>query len=138
MTLNPDQITLIRATFVDLMDDFNPWQTRFYETFFKLAPHVKPLFRDDIAGQEMRFLTTLKVIVDNLDEPDALKPRYAELGRVHAIVGVKRKDFDPMCEALIETIRETLGERFTPKIEAAWRQGYKHVADQVMKGGGLK
>ncbi|NOX40872.1 MAG: hypothetical protein GXP05_10250 [Alphaproteobacteria bacterium] len=137
MNLTSDHIALIRSSFVDLMSDFDPWHTRFYEIFFRLAPHVKSMFRDDIVGQEMRFMTTLKVIVDNLDQPDVLKPRYAELGHTHAILGVKRKDFDPMGEALIETIRETLGDAFTRETEAAWRQGYRHVADQIIAGAGL-
>jgi len=131
MVLTDKQQALVRESFAKAMDVHDPWDTRFYTRFFKRAPHLRALFRDDIAGQEMRFMTTLKVIVDNLGQTDTLKPRYAELGRAHALIGVTSKDYAPMKEALMETLGELLGDDFTAEVEDAWRLLYTQIAERL-------
>lgn len=133
MGLTDKQTGLIRDSFAKVMKAHNPWETKFYDRFFRRAPHIRHLFRDDIAGQEMQFMTTLKVIVDNLGQEHVLKPRYAELGHQHALIGIKPADYTLMEDALMDTLGDLLGAGFTPQTEDAWRLLYRQVAAKLQE-----
>jgi nitric oxide dioxygenase len=51
-----------------------------------------------------------------------------ELGKGHAAYGVKAEHYEPMREALIDTMREKLGSEFDASLEAQWRVLYDRVA----------
>lgn len=137
MPLSDDQLTLIRQSFDVLRNDMAPPSAYFYEDLFSRAPHLRPLFRDDLAGQGMRFMSTLAVLVDNLHKPEDLAERYRELGATHARLGVTEDMFAPMGEALLATIRNALGERYTIDIEAAWRVAYQDFAAALVGKGNI-
>ena len=70
--------------------------------------------------------------IRNMDE---LNPYLDELGKTHADVkrGIKPSDFDLMQRNLIEVLRETLEDDFTPEVEQAWnlltKKFFKAVKD---------
>ena len=137
MPLSDDQLTLIRQSFNVLRHEMKPSSTFFYDDLFRRAPELRSLFRDDLAGQGMKFLSTLAVIVDNLHQPDTLADRYSDLGRLHRTLGITGPMFEPMGEALLATIRNALGETWTIEIEAAWRQAFGEMADELIARGGI-
>ena len=135
MPLSDDQLRLIRQSFDVLRNDMAPPSAYFYESLFARAPHLRSLFRDDLAGQGMRFMSTLAVLVDNLHKPEDLAERYRELGATHARLGVTEEMFAPLGEALLATIKNALGERYTIDIEAAWRVAYQEFAAALVGQG---
>lgn len=135
MPLSDDQLTLIRQSFDVVRHNLAPSSTFFYDDLFRRAPELRSLFRDDLAGQGMKFMSTLAVIVDNLHKPEALAERYQELGALHARLGITKKMFEPLGEALIATIKDTLGETYTIEIEAAWRVAFADMAAALMAQG---
>jgi len=135
MALTKAQVDLIRESFALLKPDVQTASEVFYERLFEIAPQVRPLFRGDIAGQGMKFMTTLGLIVDDIDNPVVLEPYLRQLAEGHAAYGVKPEHYAPMRQALIETIRETLGERFSAEAEAAWEAAYDHLADAMIRFG---
>ncbi len=137
MPLSDDQLTLIRQSFNALRQEMKPSSTFFYDDLFRRAPELRSLFRDDLAGQGMKFLSTLAVIVDNLHQPETLAERYSDLGALHRTVGVSAKMFAPMGEALLATIKNALGETWTIEIEAAWRQAFAEMADELVARGDI-
>jgi hemoglobin-like flavoprotein len=98
---------------------------------------MKKLFRDDLAGQGMKFMSTLDVIVRKLDDEAALANRYKGLGQTHAAIGIKATDFLPMEEALMDTLRHALEDDFTPELESAWRKAYAIVSSNMIRRGGM-
>ncbi len=134
----PDpQAALIRETFHKLQPQVALASLEFYKALFQRAPHLEKLFRDDLAGQGMKFMTTLGFIVENMASPEKLDEKLSELGRVHGILGVKAADFEPMGEALMQTFRNELGEDFTPEAEAAWRAAYADLSNRIIALGGI-
>ncbi len=90
------------------------------------------MFRGDMAGQGMQFMSTLAVILEHLDDPQALRPYLEWLAQGHAAYGVKPEHFHPMGQALIWTMRETLGERFPEGADAAWEAAYYLIACEMI------
>ncbi len=112
---------------------------QFYEALFRRAPHLKPMFREDLGGQGMRFMATLGAIVDNLHRPEhrpeAMADRYTDLGAGHRAIGVTARDFEPMGKALLDTLEETLGDAFTPEKREAWALAFAEFSHDIIERG---
>lgn len=137
MSLTDNQIARVQSSFENLRGAQLPPTAEFYETLFRLAPEYRSLFRDDLEGQGMKFMSTLAVIVDDLDDPEKLDARFRELGQAHAALGITSKHFLPMEEALMESLRGRLGDVFDADTEAAWRAAYGEVAKSIIEKGGI-
>lgn len=133
MTLTTAQIALIRDSFHRLQPNVVTASELFYERLFEIAPELRSLFRSDMEGQGMRFMSTLGVILDHLDDPVALQPYLERLAQGHAAFGVKPEHFHPMGQALIGTMRETLGDEFPKGADTAWEAAYDHLAQKMIQ-----
>ncbi len=133
MTLSAREIALIRESFERLQPHVEAASELFYRRLFEIAPELRALFRADMAGQGMRFMSTLAVIVQRFDDPEALKPYLARLAAGHAAYGVKPAHFRPMGRALIATMRETLGADFPEGAESAWEAAYDLLAREMQR-----
>lgn len=137
MSLDHRQIALVRESFRGIDQTPTPVHRQFYETLFRHDPKLRALFRADIESQGMSFMRTLRTILDNLERPETLGERYGELGVGHQAVGVHRRDFDVMEDALMETLANALGEAWDDEVEAAWRAAYREIAARMIAAGGI-
>ncbi len=137
MTLTSTELDMVRTSLATLRRDFDAHSLYFYEALFKRAPHLREMFREDLAGQGMKFMSTLGVIVEKLNDDDASAAQYTDLGKKHAILGIKADHFAPMEEALMDTLRAGLGREFTPELEAAWRKAYAKVSANMIRRGAI-
>ncbi len=135
MSISQDEIRMVQDSLSRLRHDFDARSMVFYQSLFSRAPELRVLFRDDLAGQGMKFMSTLDVIVKKLDHEEELIGRYKGLGEMHAAIGIKREHFVPMEEALIDTMRDALGDDFTPELETAWRRAYAVVSGNMIRRG---
>ncbi|MCV2873139.1 globin domain-containing protein [Defluviimonas sp. WL0050] len=137
MPLSAQQSVMIRESFALLRERLEPASIYFYEALFARDPSLRSMFRDDLAGQGMKFMTTLGMVIENIDHPEKLGDRFEELGKGHALIGVKAAHFAPMGEALIDTLRNELGESFTGELEVAWRAAYEELSARVIRRGNI-
>ena len=137
MTLTQEELALIRESLVALKPGYQTHSVTFYEKLFAQAPQLRSMFREDLAGQGMKFMTTLGVIVDKLHHESAVAEQYVGLGRKHASLGVEAAHFEPMREALLDTLRAAMGAEFTLEMEQAWRRGFDQVGANMMTRGGI-
>lgn len=137
MPLTASQLGIIRTSFDAVRKNFEPASTFFYEELFRRAPELRELFRDDLAGQGMKFMSTLATIVDGLHQPQDLSAQYGELGRLHGALGVTSTMFPPMGEALIATVKDTMGDRFSEEVAEVWRVAYDDMSEALIEKGGI-
>ena len=108
---------------------------RFYDHLFVIDPGAAQLFTGvDMSVQQWKLAQTLGVVVQSLDDLETLLPAVAALGRRHTRYGVLRHHFDSVGAALLQAFVDTLGQRFTPAVRAAWTQAYNLVATEMQKG----
>ncbi len=134
MQLTETEIALIRKSFDRLREQRSgrdPFGTDFYDRLFAKAPETRALFREDLAEQGMRFLSTLGVIVAALDKPEMLDAPFERLEAGHRAYGVRPEHFGPMGEALRETMAASLGERYDAATDAAWARAYELISARV-------
>jgi nitric oxide dioxygenase len=137
MAVSDEDIRLVQRSLPRIRECYAPASTDFYDNLFALAPDLRPLFRPDVATQEMRFMSTLATIADLLDDPGALGDELDDHARAHAGLGVRAEDFVPMGAALLVTLGETLGPAFDTRLQQAWRAAYDHFAAEMIRRGGF-
>lgn len=122
--MTPDQIALVKSTFVHALPVADAVATDFYRRLFDDHPQVRSLFPVDMAAQRRKLMMTLTTIVADLDKLDRLVPVVSELARRHVGYGAHEDHYGAVGAALIETLREALAPRFTADVEAAWLAAY--------------
>lgn len=132
------ELEQLRESYSKLRDDAGRNPAFFYDSLFRHAPGLRPLFREDLEGQGMKFMTTLGVILAKLDDEAAVDAHFHELGKRHKSLGVLTSHFPPMEEALIDTLRHALGEDLTPGLEALWRQAFEKIAGRMIQRGDIQ
>jgi hemoglobin-like flavoprotein len=70
----------------------------------------------------------ISVAVNSLARLETIVPAVQALGRRHAGYGVKRHHYTVVEAALLWTLAQGLGEKFTREIEEAWRTAYRVLA----------
>lgn len=124
-----ESLVLVRARVL-------PASSQFYDNLFVLAPELRKLFRSDLAGQGMRFMTTLTVIAELLDDEAELARELDGLAQAHRGIGVRAEHFAAIGAALLVTLGETLGDAFTCEVQEAWRATYEAFAARMIERGG--
>ncbi|AZQ12481.1 globin family protein [Shewanella khirikhana] len=132
MSLTEQQIKLIRQSFDLVRPISDDAAALFYRNLFEIDPTLRPLFKDDIRSQGRKLMAMLDAAVKGLERPDTLVPVLEDLARRHIKYGVKTTHFSPVGNALLYTLAEGLGDKFTPDTKAAWI-AVLHLVSDVMK-----
>jgi hemoglobin-like flavoprotein len=126
--MNLDRIALVKATFDALGPNANAAAELFYRRLFELDPSLKPMFSGDMAAQAAKFMATLRLAVTGLDRPETILAEVKRLGQAHVGYGVRGEHYQTVGRALLWALAQSLGEQFTPEVEAAWEDAYSLVA----------
>ena len=132
--VNAGEIRMVRGSFPAIAGVSGPVAALFYGRLFELAPHVRPLFRQDIAVQGRKLMDMLTTLVGNLDRFDELEPLLKAMGQRHAGYGVRPEHYETVRSALIWAFGIALEEEFTPELKSAWSAVIEAVS-AVMKEG---
>jgi hemoglobin-like flavoprotein len=133
--MTEDEIALVRESFAQLHRRKNETAELFYARLFEIAPEVRPLFKDDLAAQRINLMEFLAVAMATLRDPEGLTILLRKLGRNHRGYGVQEGHYDRVGEALIWTLRMSLGSGFTPELERAWTSLYGDIANIMIAAG---
>jgi hemoglobin-like flavoprotein len=100
----------------------------FYARLFEIDGDAARLFAaTDMVAQRAKFVAMIGLIVRAIDEPRALVPDVAALGRRHAGYGATEQHYASVGEALLSALGATLGPAFTPAVRGAWAEAYALV-----------
>jgi nitric oxide dioxygenase len=127
----PEQINLIERNFEAIAPRAEDVATVFYNRLFALQPALQLLFPANLSEQKKKLMATLAVAIKSLHNPNALIPLLEDLGRRHALYGVREEYYETVSTALLLTLRDALGKEFTPQSSAAWMEMYNFVADTM-------
>lgn len=127
-----DDVQRIRESFAHLHRRKAETGEIFYNRLFEIAPEVRPLFKGDMKAQSVKLMEMLTVAIATLNDRQGLAILLRKLGREHKGYGVKDSHYDRVGEALIWTLRTSLGDAFTPRLEQAWTQLYADIASVMI------
>ncbi len=131
--MSPESERLVRETWQEIEPISDGMVAAFYTRLFQSNPAAHELFAStNMKEQRRKFRTMLAEIVRAIDNPELLISEVAASGRRHVGYGVVARDYEDVGAALIWAIGSALGPKFTPEVQAAWREAYALLA-AVMK-----
>jgi hemoglobin-like flavoprotein len=126
--LTPEQVTLVRETWAQVVPIADKAAGLFYGKLFELDPALKPLFKGDMTEQGQKLTKMIGIAVDHLDKLEEIVPAVQDLGVRHLEYGVKNSHYDTVGEALLWTLGQGLGDAFTTEVMNAWTDVYTLLA----------
>ena len=128
-----EQKKLLRASWIKVLTNSDATAEMFYRKLFELDPGLQPLFGSaDMAEQGRKFIQTLSLVINSLNDPEPLIAHLEELGRRHVRYGVLDSHYDTVEAALLWALQQNLGEAWNDELRDAWIDAYQLVAG-VMK-----
>ena len=132
--MSPEQKALVKETWHEVAPMAETAARLFYDRLFEIDPTTRPLFKaTDLAEQRRKLIQALTMVVQGLDRQEALIPTLAALGRRHGNYGVAAGHYESVRAALLWTLEQGLGTKWTPEVRAAWSAAYILVADVMRR-----
>ena len=132
--MTPAQIKLVRESFTQVKPVATEAAALFYANLFEADPGLRPLFRGSMDEQGRRLFDMIGSGVSLLDRPEQLLPVLRTLGGLHVAYGVVDSHYGTVGQALLLTLRQCLGEAFTPQVLDAW-QAFHGIVGRTMREG---
>lgn len=104
----------------------------FYARLFALAPHLRPMFPNDLRAQAEKLTAALDVVVRNFEDPAANAAVLASLGRRHAGYGVKPEHYTLVVDLLVESMRELGGAAMDEARLQEWHRALQLISQQMI------
>jgi hemoglobin-like flavoprotein len=132
--MTPHERELVKGSWSQVGPDAMRLAELFYSRLFEMTPPLRRLFRGDIREQQGRLAAMLGTLIADLDRVEDLRPALRELGRRHALYGVRPEHYATFGEALMWALQRVLWSDFTPEVEEGWRAAYRLMAAEMQAG----
>jgi len=132
--MTPEQKNLVQDSFGLVAPIAENAGTLFYQRLFELDPGLRSLFSTDLKEQSRKLMQMLTVAVRGLDNLESIAPALHALGRRHVAYGVTERHFETVANALLWTLEQGLGARFTSDVREAWVAVYTLLTAAMLAG----
>ncbi len=88
---------------------------------------IASLFKKDGIVRSLETLQGITYVVGCLDQPERLRPYLGSLGRLLRVYGVDELHQQIVGAALLQTLGQSLGDKFTPAHRGAWAVAYSFI-----------
>lgn len=133
MRLSAEEIDLLRASFQHVAQMQGQAAAIFYDRLFELAPETRALFATDLDHLGAKMISMLGAIVGQIHDIAVLAPMVGDLARRHVGYGVRARHYETMQAAMLWMLRQSLGPRFTPEVEAAWTRAFAALTRTMLE-----
>ncbi len=129
------EVELLEQSFEKVKPKKDEFVASFYENLFTDYPDAKPLFSStDMAGQQMKLLDSLVLVVNNLRKPEVLTGALKGLGARHVKYGALPEHYPLVGNSLLKTFEQYLGTAWTPATKQAWVDAYGVITQLMLEG----
>lgn len=129
-------VALLQQSFAEIEPQQEAFAEAFYQRLFALYPQTIPLFATaNMKRQQSSLMATLELVVAGVARGDNVVPSIEQLGRRHAMYGVKAEHYPMVGQALLETLEQFLRNKWTAQVEATWTEAYAMIADHMRQAG---
>ena len=122
--MTPEDVKLVQESFAKVAPISAKAAELFYGRLFEIAPQVRAMFPDDMTEQRKKLMATLAIVVNGLNNLDAILPAASALAKRHVSYGAQAAHYPVVGEALLWTLEKGLGESWTPPVADAWTSAY--------------
>lgn len=130
--MQQDTIDLVQGTWQHVEAIAPQAAALFYDNLFTADPGLKALFKGDMTAQGAKLMQMIGVAVNKLDDLGTLVPVLQNLAQRHAGYGVADAHYATVGGALLKTLRQGLGDAYTPAVNQAWVDVYTVMSDVMI------
>lgn len=131
--LSRDDIDLIRESYMQLSADLQRAGDVFYDKLFEIAPETRQLFLQDMTAQAAKLMSTLGLVVSQLQNAEELEPVVRDLALRHLAYGVEAHHYDLVRDALVGMLKTLLSSQMDERVFEAWGRAYDRLASVMLK-----
>jgi hemoglobin-like flavoprotein len=132
--MNTEQISLVQTSFGEVAPISVVAAGLFYGRLFELDPSLRPMFKKNLDDQGRMLMSMLTAAVNGLTRLETLTPVLRNLGARHVAYGVRDEHYATVGSALLWTLGQGLGEKFTPAVCDAWTEAYGLISTVMQAG----
>jgi len=126
------KIELIKKSWAYVITNVSEAGNLFYGKLFEKAPEIRTLFKGDIKEQAKKLVAMVSLIVSKADKLDDLQEQIKYLAIRHENYQAQPKYYPIVGDALIETLQEGLGNKWTVEHKTAWIEIYSILSKTMM------
>ncbi len=126
--MNETTQAIIKSTAPVIKEHGEAITTAMYKRLFEKHPEAKELFKDAEPDQYQKLAAMVYAYAANIDKLDTLQSGIDKVAHIHVKVNLLPKHYPWVGEALLEAIKEVLGEAATPEVMDAWEEAYGFLA----------
>lgn len=134
--MNKEEIYILQNSFNLVEPIADTAASLFYARLFELDPSLRSMFKSDLKDQGEKLMSTLKLVVVGLDNPEKIIPAVQSLGKRHSGYGVQPQHYAKVGEALLWTLEKGLGDAYTPEVENAWKNAFALLSGLMLEAAG--
>jgi hemoglobin-like flavoprotein len=134
-SVTPPQVQLVQTSFARLLPFADGMAALFYTRLFEQDPRLKYLFWNDMTKQGRKLVQVLETAVLGVGRPETIVPMLEELGRQHALYGVRPADYESVRSALLWTLERCMGDAWSAELRDAWNALYALLAGVMIQAG---
>lgn len=130
--LSQTHIDTVKATIPVLASAGTAITEHFYNRMFTHNPELKDVFNmshQATGRQPAALFDAIAAYATHIDNLEVLTGAVMRIAHKHTSFNIQADQYAIVGHHLIETLRELLGDAFTPEIEEAWGAAYQQLAD---------
>jgi hemoglobin-like flavoprotein len=127
--MTPEDVKLVQESFAKVAPISDKAAELFYGRLFEIAPQVRAMFPDDMKEQRKKLMATLAIVVQGLNNLDAILPAASALAKRHVGYGAQPEHYPVVGQALLWTLEQGLGPAWTPEVASAWVEAYTTLSN---------
>lgn len=127
MTENTKEI--IKSTAPLLKEKKDEITETMYKILFEKYPETKILFKDASDDQPKKLANAIYAYANNIDNLGNLQKGLETMVKAHVKTNIKPEYYPMVQDALLSSIKKTLGEVCTKDVENAWSSAYEFLAN---------
>lgn len=107
----------------------------FYSRLFDIAPEIRSMFgQTDMSEQSRKLITMFAYIVKRLDNLEGITDEIVKLAQRHIRYGViEPRLYEPVGEALLWILQQTLGTNWNNDVKTAWTVCYITLSNAMIE-----
>ena len=126
-SLDPEKIALVESSWEQMDSTSIQSATLCLINLSATDAIIASLFKKDGIVRSLETFQGITYVVGYLGQPDRLRPYLGSLGRLLRLFGVNASHQQIVGSALLQTLGQSLGDKFTPAHRGAWAVAYSFI-----------
>lgn len=130
-----EHIRLVRESYSHIRPASDLVAELFFRRLTAIAPDLKFMLARDMDEQRRQLLNALSLAVASLGRFDRIAPALKLLGAKYRGMGIAEIHYGAVGEALLWTLKESLGPHWSSDVEDAWSAAFTAIAETMTARG---